>query len=240
MIVAGLLGLAALCMAAGISCGLWREKIWIGCTVAGSAAGLAAAVAVLSGYSAWDWRSGFAIGGEPLHLQLDAVGALFLALVSVIGAAGAVYGMEYWPEHAHPDSAPRGRCWWNGLMLSMGVVLLSANGLHFLIAWEIFTVCAYFLITLDRQRREVRAAGWLYLAASHAGTLCLFAFFALLAARTGSWELGPMRDQPDLAPLFWLALVGFGLKAGVVSAAHLAAVGACQRAQPCLRHPVRA
>ena len=46
-------------------------------------------------------------------------------------------------------------------------------------------------------------------------TLCLFAFFATLAARTGSWELGPMRDSAELAPLFWLALFGFGLKAGL-------------------------
>jgi hydrogenase-4 component B len=45
--------------------------------------------------------------------------------------------------------------------------------------------------------------------------LALFAFFTLLAARTGTWELGPLRERTDLAPLFWLALVGFGLKAGV-------------------------
>jgi hydrogenase-4 component B len=97
----------------------------------------------------------------------------------------------------------------------MGLVLLCSNGLHFLIAWELFAVCAYFLITLEGQRREVRGAGWLYLAASHAGTLVLFAFFSLLAARTGSWDLGPMREQAELAPLFWLALFGFGVKAGM-------------------------
>ena len=62
---------------------------------------------------------------------------------------------------------------------------------------------------------EVRAAGWLYLVASHGGTVCLFAFFSTLAARTGSWELGPMREQAGLAPFFWLALAGFGVKAGV-------------------------
>jgi len=97
----------------------------------------------------------------------------------------------------------------------MGLVLLCSNGLHFLIAWEMFAITAFFLITLERQRREVRQAGWLYLAASHAGTVCLFAFFGTLAARTGSWELGPMRDRPELAPLFWLALAGFGVKAGL-------------------------
>jgi hydrogenase-4 component B len=94
-------------------------------------------------------------------------------------------------------------------------VLLSSNGLHFLIAWEWFTLSAYFLISLDRARRDVRAAGWVYLAASHLGTVCLFAFFAGLAARTGSWELGPVREQAGLAPWFWLALLGFGVKAGL-------------------------
>jgi hydrogenase-4 component B len=95
------------------------------------------------------------------------------------------------------------------------LVLTLSNGLHFLIAWESFAIWAFFLITLDRKRREARAAGWLYLAASHAGTLLLFAFFARLATRTGSWDLGPMREQIELSPLFWLALVGFGIKAGL-------------------------
>ena len=170
---------------------------------------------VLFGGADWEWRSGFLLGGEPLHLRLDAVSALFLVLLSVVGGAGGVYAREYWSDHHYPASAPRGRAWWSALVLSMGLVLTASNGLHFLIAWELFAICGYFLITLDRQRREVRAAGWLYLGASHAGTMCLFAFFATLAARTGSWDLGPMREHADLAPLFWLALVGFGVKAGV-------------------------
>jgi hydrogenase-4 component B len=101
------------------------------------------------------------------------------------------------------------------LVLCLGLVLVTTNGLHFLLGWELFTVAAYFLVTLDRQRPEVRAAGWLYLAASHVAALCLFAFFSVLAVRTGSWELGPMRNRPELAPLFWLTLVAFGLKAGM-------------------------
>ena len=43
----------------------------------------------------------------------------------------------------------------------------------------------------------------------------LFAFFITLAVRTGSWELGPMHEHTELAPLFWLALFGFGVKAGL-------------------------
>lgn len=190
-------------------------RLWLAFTLAAAAAALAAAVVVLTGGADWEWRSGFPFCGEILHLRLDGIGALFLALLAVVGGAGAVYASEYWADKVHPRSARAGRLWWTALGLSLGLVLLASNGLHFLLGWEVFTVSAYFLVTLDRQRCEVRAAGWLYLGASHAGTVCLFAFFAAIAARTGSWELGPMQDHPELAPLFWLALFGFGLKSGM-------------------------
>ena len=210
-----LLLIAAGCLAAGVVLGAWWPRTWLGLIVGGAAAALGAAVMVLAGAPEWELLNGPAVGGEPLHLRLDGLSAIFLALMSVVGAAGAVYSREYWSDHHYPASAPRGRMWWSALLLSMVVVLVSSNGLHFLMGWELFTVSAFFLITLDRQRREVRAAGWLYLVASHAGTVCLFAFFAALAARTGTWSLGPVRDQPALAPLFWLALAGFSVKAGV-------------------------
>ncbi|MFI5335782.1 MAG: proton-conducting transporter membrane subunit [Opitutales bacterium] len=189
-------------------------RVWLGATLAGTGLALAAAALVLTTGAVWDWHNSFRLTGEALHLRLDALSAFFLALSALVGGAGAVYGGAYWTDRAHPHSSPAGRMWWSGLLLSLGLVLVAANGLHFLFGWELFTLSAYFLITLDRQRTAVREAGWLYLGASHVGTLCLFAFFAALAAATGSWELGPMRDHPELAPLFWLALVGFSLKSG--------------------------
>jgi hydrogenase-4 component B len=209
-----LLLFAAVSLVAGIVSGPWLSRTWLALTLAGAIAGLFAALAVLLGTD-WEWRSAFFLGGEVIHLWLDGVSALFLALLCMVGGTGAVYAREYWSEVHYPASAPRGRAWWSGLVLSMGLVLVSSNGLHFLIGWELFTVCAFFLVRLDRQRPEVRAAGWLYLVASHVGTVCLFAFFSTLAARTGNWDLGPMREQAGLAPLFWIALAGFGVKAGV-------------------------
>lgn len=214
MTPATLLLFALVALVVGIMLGPWFARTWLALTVAGTAAGLGAALMVLLGAADWEWRSGLSLGGERLHLRLDGLSALFLALLCVVGGAGAVYAREYWSDDHYPASAPRGRAWWSALVLSMGLVLTVSNGVHFLIAWELFAICAYFSITLDRERREVRAAGWLYLVASHAGTLCLFAFFALLAARTGSWDLGPMNSHAELKPLFWLALFGFGIKAG--------------------------
>ncbi len=204
---------------AGITLGLLTARpsarLWLAATLAASAAGLAVALWILLARATWDWRAFLPFGEPSLHLRLDPLSAFFLALLAVLGGAGSLFSLEYWADKTHPTSAPSSRFWWSGVLLCMGLVLLAANGMIFLIGWEAFTVCCYFLITQERQKRAVRQAGWLYLAASHAGMLCLFAFFALLAARTGGWELGPLRDHPELAPLFWLALLGFGLKAGV-------------------------
>lgn len=209
-----LLSLAFLALGFAVVVGSGLPRTWLVLTVAGTATALSAAVLVLLGTLGWEWRSGFLLGGETVHLRLDGVSAFFLVLASVVGGAGAVYSREYWSDQHYPASAPRGRAWWSALVLSMLMLLTASNGLHFLIAWELFAICGYFLITLERNKPEVRAAGWLYLAASHAGTICLFAFFALLAAKTGGWDLGPLRDHAPLAPLFWLALAGFGMKAG--------------------------
>lgn len=210
-----LLALGTLALVLAIALGSRLPRTWLALTLVGTSAALAAAWQVLFGSADWDWRSGFRVGGESLHLRLDGVSAWFVLLLSAVGAAGAIYSREYWSDHHYPGSAPRGRQWWSGLVLSLIIVLTSSNGLHFLIGWEVFTVCAYFLITLNRERAETRAAGWLYLVASHTGTVCLFAFFCTLAAKTGSWELGPMRENTELTPLFWLVLFGFGIKAGV-------------------------
>ncbi len=210
-----LLLLGGIGLLAGIVFGRRRPRLWLVATVIGNASLIVAAALVLSGPDDWQWRNGFPIGGELLHFRLDGLSGLFLLLLGIVGAAGAIYAREYWSDEHHAESAPRGRAWWSAMILSMTTVLLSSNGLHFLIAWEVFAVSSFFLITLDRANREVRAAGWLYLACSHVGTLCLFGFFATLAARTGGWELGPMREQAGLAPLLWLALPGFALKAGL-------------------------
>lgn len=207
--------LSALGMGLALLTALRFQRIWLGSCLVAAAAAAAAAFAVLLGGTTWEWRGSMVLGGEVAHLRLDGISAIFVALLAVVGGGGALYSTEYWSERAHPRSTPSGRFWWAGMLASMGFVLLACNGLHFLLGWEAFAVCAYFLVALDRPRASARQAGWLYLAASHTATLSLFAFFGLLAARTGSWDLGQMNDRPELAPLFWLALFGFGIKAGV-------------------------
>ncbi|HXJ55295.1 MAG TPA: proton-conducting transporter membrane subunit [Verrucomicrobiae bacterium] len=213
--ISPLLAISSAGMLLSIVIGLRAPRWWLAGLLVGASAALSAAVLTLASEGAWEFRSAMRLGGEAIHLQLDALSALFLALLGVIGGAGAVYGQQYWRERAHPCSGGVGRVWWSVLVLCLGLVLVSANGLHFLIAWELFTLAAYFLVTLNRHSQVVRDSGWLYLGASHVAALFLFGFFSMLAAKTGGWDLGPMRDRAELQPLFWLAIVGFGLKAGM-------------------------
>jgi hydrogenase-4 component B len=213
MIVATVI-FAATCLMAGLVTAR-HSRLWLGLTLLATSALLLTGGRVLFTDATWEWRSDFRIGGELAHMRLDAISGFFLALLSVVGGGAAIYSRDYWSDRDYPDSAPTARRWWSAMLLSMGLVLVCSNGLHFLLAWELFAVSGYFLMTVQRQSRTVRTAGWLYLAASHTGTLCLFGFFALLAAKTGGWDLGPMRERTELAPLFWLALFGFGIKAGL-------------------------
>jgi len=210
-----MIGIAAIAILVAVLTGRSSPRLWLASVLVAATAAMAAAIGILIHGGEWEWRSAAVIAGDRMHLRLDGVSALFLALLCVIGAAGAVYSRSYWTDRAHPRSARTGRVWWSMLMLSQGFVLLSSHGLHFLVGWELFTLSSYFLITLDRSRRDARAAGWLYLAVSHVAVLALFLFFTTLAARTGSWDLGPMGAAKGVAPLFWLALFGFGIKAGV-------------------------
>ena len=184
-------------MLASVPAGVRAPKLWLAGVLVGTAGGLGAAVVALVTGVVWDWQSALAIGGEVVHLRLDAVSALFLALLGLIGGAGAVYGREYWTDRAHPRSARQDAsggaccCYSLGWCSSRPTACISSS------SGSCSPSAAIFSSRWTGQRREVREAGWLYLAASHVATLCLFAFFTILAARTGSWELGPMRDGPD-------------------------------------------
>ena len=102
----------------------------------------------------------------------------------------------------------------------MALLLVAQNGVLFLFGWEGMALSAFFLVTTEDHKSEARQAGWVYLVATHASTLCLFALIALFSTASGSLDLLPLRadsTSPRMSlALFALALVGFGIKAGIV------------------------
>src|SRR5262249_9358993 len=146
--------------------------------------------------------------------------AIFLVPVFLISLLGNVYGLDYWKQTAHPENGRKLRLFYGLLTAGMALLVIARNSILFLFGWEIMALSAFFLVTTEDNDTEVRAAGWVYLVATHVATLCLFALFALLRMAGGSFALTPLAEgsvTPALATaIFVLALVGFGLKAGIM------------------------
>jgi hydrogenase-4 component B len=162
----------------------------------------------------------WSIPGGEFNVAIDGLSALFLAPIFLISLLGSVYGLGYWTQTEHPENGRKLRFFYGTLTAGMALLVIARNSILFLFGWEIMALSAFFLVTTGDHEKEARDAGWIYLVAAHVATLCLFGVFALLRAAGGSFALTPLAEDrltPWLSTaIFVLALVGFGLKAGIM------------------------
>ncbi len=188
--------------------------------VGGALIGALAALSALTTGAIETAAFGGALPELALHLRLDPLAAFFSMPVYVLGAAATLFGTRYWKQAQHPENGRWLRLWFGVLIAALVGVVLAADGLAFLFAWEIVAVSAFLLIATEDDRAEVQQAGWVYLVTAHAGTLVLFGLFGLLWSATGSLEFRPLASAGGASSLtsalFALAFLGFGLKAGIV------------------------
>ncbi len=158
--------------------------------------------------------------GIRLNLVVDGLAAIFLIPVFLIALLGSIYGMGYWKQSEHPENGRKLRLFYGLLAGSMAFVVVAHNGIMFLFAWEIMALSAFFLVTTEDDKPDVRQAGWVYLVATHVATMFLFALFALLHAVRHTYRLEALGESeltPGIATaIFVLALIGFGTKMGVM------------------------
>ena len=126
-------------------------------------------------------------------LNFDPLAAFFLLPIFLLGPLAAVYGREYLLHATTEENLGGAILSFQVLLVSMTIVILAANGLLFLIAWEMTVLSSFFLVVLDREEKEHRHAGWIYLTASHLGTAFIFLLFLVLARMTGSLEFAAFR-----------------------------------------------
>ncbi len=193
----------------------------LACLALGCLSGLLAALFVLAGGDLAPALIPWSVPLGEIRLAIDPLSAFFLVPVFVVGLAAGVYGEGYL-EAARGHLSPAGvRFFYFLLTASMAVVVCARNAVLFLAAWEVMALAAFFLVSAEDRKPEVRRAGLIYLLCTHAGTLCLFIFFAVLGSRAGSMDFAALRSAmpgpgPSLAGLAALALVGFGMKAGLM------------------------
>lgn len=161
----------------------------------------------------------WSLPGAEFSIALDGLSAIFLLPIFLISLLGAVYGLGYWKQTDNPENGRKLRLFYGAMTAGMALLVVARNGMLFLYGWECMALSAFFLVTTQDDKQDVREAGWIYLVATHVATLSLFGLFALLRAAIGSFALVPLDHSlpPAMsATIFALALVGFGIKAGVM------------------------
>ena len=191
-----------------------------GVALLGLAAACAAAssLAVASGAAASPLALPWKLLGERVALGVDGLSAFFLLPALCVPFLASVYALAYWPASSHARSARRLRLAFGLLAAGMGLVVVAQHAFAFLAGWELMALSAFFAITAEDEREEVRRAGFVYLVCTRASTLALIGAFALLHAASGHFRLEAVAslDAGSARLLFAVAAVGFALKAGAM------------------------
>lgn len=164
-------------------------------------------------------RAPWTIPGGELLVRIDPISLIFLLPLLLVFAMTVIFSKDYWPQSQHRSNSRKVRLFHGLIAAAMILVFTAQNGMLFLLAWEIMALASYFLITSEDEHEESRRAGFIYLVATHTGTLALFALFVLLDLTNGSFSFpaaGSLSIGIFTTAIFLLALFAFGLKAGII------------------------
>ena len=188
---------------------------------AGAAVGCALAAWALQGVFATPQALVLPLGlpDLPFHARIDALSAFFLLLLGAVAAGVSLFASGY--LRPGQGTSPGLQClYYHVFLASMALVLIADDAYFFMVAWETMALASYFLVTSEHRHEEIRRAGYLYLLMAHIGAIAILLCFGALQAGTGDYTFHNMRElQPGAevaTAAFLLALVGFGVKAGIV------------------------
>jgi len=157
----------------------------------------------------------------PWHVRFDSLSALFFLIVGIGTGAVSLYGTGYVKHYQEQDHPFAVLGLFTGLFVAgMLLVLLADDAFFFMIAWEVMSVASYFLVAFQHENPANRRAAFLYLLMAEVGALAIILSFGVLASfSTGiSFEAFRAAHLSDTwaSIAFCLALLGFGMKAGLV------------------------
>jgi hydrogenase-4 component B len=175
------------------------------------------------------------LAGEPLHVEIqntlplggmaihvDMLSGFFLGTISLVGGAVSVYSLGYATELLQRRNMGFFLFMYNVFLLSMVGVVIAGNAVLFLFVWEGMSLATYFLISVEHEDPASRRAAFLYVVMAHVGTALLVVMFVILYSFTGSFDFATFKGigsrLPGVVPsvVFLCALIGFGVKAGIV------------------------
>ncbi len=210
-------GFPALVLPRTLSLGGWIATIL---AAIGNVLGLVGTISWLVSGESHPVHYPWLIPGAEFSVAIDTLSSIFLIPIFLISTLGTLYAVGYWSPADYPESTRKVRFFYAGMTAGMALLVIARNSILFLVGWEIMAISAFFLVSTEDERAEVRDAGWAYLVATHCATLLLFGLFGLLRAQTGSFQMGAIPSgsiSPQMqTAIFLLALLGFGFKAGIM------------------------
>lgn len=152
-----------------------------------------------------------------LSFTLDSVSLFFLIPIFLIPPLTLIYSFHYLENEQKRQRAGVNYFFFSILIASMALVVMSANMITFLLAWELMSLSSFFLVMYDYEVFANRKAGYLYFIFAQGGAMFLFAAFALIHNHSASFDFSSFAAVPEQAKLliFVLAFLGFGSKAGI-------------------------
>ncbi len=157
----------------------------------------------------------------PWHVRFDGLSGFFFLIIGIAVCAVSLYGPGYvssYKESEHPFAVLG---LFTGLFVAgMLLVLLANDAFMFMIAWELMSVASYFLVAFQHEHSANRRAAFLYLLMAEVGALSIILGFGVLASFSDGFTFDALREaklSTTWASIaFVLALLGFGMKAGIV------------------------
>ncbi len=193
---------------------------WVG--AAAAAAALASGGGVLATGHVVQARLWSLAPAGTLVLALDRFSAVFVVVTACVYLAVSLFSAGYLPRYLGHYSLRSFGIAYHALFASVVLVLMAADALSFLLAWEAMAVLSYLLVNYEHEREETVHAGYLMLAMGEAGTLAAALAFLLLAVPAGGLAFASMRGAAAGLgagarwAVFLLSFFGFGVKAGLV------------------------
>ncbi|MFA5920636.1 MAG: hydrogenase 4 subunit B [Methylococcaceae bacterium] len=180
-----------------------------------------AGISVLISKEAITDQIGLGLPWLPWHVRFDGLSGFFFLIIGIAVSAVSLYGPGYvhaYDESKHPFAVLG---LFTGLFVSgMLLVLLADDAFFFMIAWELMSVASYFLVAFQHENPANRRAAFLYLMMAEVGALAIILGFGVLASFSDGFTFDALREAKLSTAwasiAFVLALVGFGMKAGIV------------------------
>lgn len=140
--------------------------------------------------AAWEWLPALGLSAA---VRLDGLAALFAVIVTGVGVPVLAYAGAY---AAGEHGAGRLLALLLAFMGAMLMLVAADDLLLMYVAWELTTLCSFFLVGFHGEKAEARAAAWHSLLVTAAGGLAMLAGLVLVGQAAGTYRISAILADP--------------------------------------------